>query len=238
MDKKDYLSLQSRYSFLQDYEERYRKDLKLYISDAFANYGDVFELKPEGCETWKKRSKQEDFNAMDELPYYLLIGVEDDNSHEIHISRIHQGTNDIGMQYIEVDGWDWSENEFVERWDAHCYTESLKTIADFINAVLEQELSKIRTFDKNEYVYVEGYNDESFEGVVSIDVTVDSEDDKVGIHRLVDGCALTEGEMIKAELVYQRAKGLRCPRCGGFLYHEHHDKIDNMYYCPNCKGKL
>ena len=74
--------------------------------------------------------------------------------------------------------------------------------------------------------------------VIPMDVTVDSEDDKVGIHRLVDGCALTEGEMIKAELVYQRAKGLRCPRCGGFLYHEHHDKIDNMYYCPNCKGKL
>lgn len=126
----------------------------------------------------------------------------------------------------------------VERWYAHYDTESLKTIADFINAVLEQELSKIRTFDKNEYVYVEGYNGESFEGLVSIDVTVDSEDDKVGIHRLVDGFALTEGEMIKAEFVYQRAKGIRCSRCGGFLYHEHHDKIDNLHYCPNCKGKL
>lgn len=235
MDKKDYLSLQSKYSFLQDYEERYRKDLMLYISDAFDNYGDVFELKPEGCDTWKARSKQEDFNAMDELPYYLLIGVEDDNSHEIHISRIRQGANDFGMQYIEVDGWDWSENEFVERWDVHYDIESLKTIADFINAVLEKELRKIREFNKNEYVYVVGHNGESFEGVVSIDVTVDSENDKVGIHRLVDGYASTNGEMIKADFVYQRAKGSRCPRCGGFLYHEHHEESGFCYYCPDCK---
>lgn len=238
MDKKDYLMLQSEYSFLQDYEERYRKDLVMYISNAFDNYGDVFELKPEGCDTWKARSKQEDFNAMDELPYYLLIGVEDDNTHEIHISRIHQGPNDLGLQYIEVDGWDWSENEFVEKWDAHYDLESLKTIADFINAVLEQELSKIRSFEKNEYVYVVGHNGESFEGIVSCEVSVDSEDDKVGIHRLVDGYASTEGEMIKAELIYQRAKGMRCSRCGGFLYHEHHDNDFRLYYCSDCKEKL
>lgn len=238
MDKKDYLKLQSEYSLLQDYEERYRKDLVMYISNAFDNYGDVFELKPEGCDTWKARSKQEDFNPMDELPYYLLIGVEDDNTHEIHISRIHQGTNDFGLQYIEVDGWDWSENEFVEKWDAHYDLESLRTIADFINAILEQELSKIRSFEYNEYVYVVGHNGESFEGIVSCEVSVDSEDDKVGIHRLVDGYASTEGEMIKADLVYQRAKGLRCPRCGGFLYHEHHDNDSRLYYCPECKEKL
>ena len=139
MEKKDYLNLQSKYTRLQNLEELYRKDLMLYISDAFDNYGDVFELKPEGCETWKERSKKLDFMPMDELPYYLTIGVEDDNSHEIHISRIHQGANDFGMQYIEVDGWDWSDCMFVERWDAHYDIESLKTIADFINAVLEQE---------------------------------------------------------------------------------------------------
>lgn len=238
MDRSDYLNLKKKYSMLQNLKDLYRKDLMLFISNAFENYGDVFELKPAGCKSWKERSKKLDFMPMEELPYYLIIGVDDDNSHEIHISRIHQGTNDLGMQYIEVDGWDWSECEFVERWDTHYDIESLQTIADFINAVLEQGLSKIRRFERNEYVYVEGYNGESFEGVVSNDVTVDEEDDMVGIHRLVDGYASSEGEMIKSELVYQRAKGMRCSRCGGFLYHEHHDNDSRLCYCPHCKEKF
>lgn len=139
MERSDYLNLQSRYAYLSDYMERYRKELVLFINDAFETHGGVFELKPEGCSTWLERSRNPDFDAMDELSYYLLIGVEDDNSHEIHISCIRQVTNDLGLLYIEVDGWDWSENEFVERWDVNYDTESLSTIASFINAVLEQE---------------------------------------------------------------------------------------------------
>lgn len=140
MERNDYLNFQSRYSKLTELEERYRKELLDFINEAFEMHGDVFALKPEGCETWKERSKKLSFMPMDELPYYLTIGVDDDNSHEIHICRIHQGTNDLGMQYIEVDGWDWHDCMFVERWDAHYDIESLSTIAEFIDAVLEQEM--------------------------------------------------------------------------------------------------
>ena len=139
MERKDYLCLHDVYSRLKDHEERYRKELLDFIYDAFDKHGGPFELKPEGCATWEERKKDDDFNALDELPYYLLIGVDGDNSHEIHISKIHDIRTDWGYRVIEVDGWDWSESEFVERWDAYYDIESLSTIADFINAALEQE---------------------------------------------------------------------------------------------------
>ena len=139
MEKNERLDLLYKYTYLKDREERYRIDLMNYIYDAFDKHGGVFELKPDGCHTWEERKKEEDFNALDELPYYLLIGVDDDNSHEIHISKIRDLRGDYGYKAIEVDGWDWSESEFVERWDMHYDIESLSTITDFINAVLEQE---------------------------------------------------------------------------------------------------
>ena len=113
MEKEDYLSLQSKYSFLRDYEERYRKELLDFIHDAFDKHGGVFELKPEGCDTWEERKKEYGFNALDELPYYLLIGVDDDNSHEIHISKIMDVKSGWSYRGIKVDGWDWSEGAFV-----------------------------------------------------------------------------------------------------------------------------
>ena len=143
MEKNERLDLLYKYTYLKDREERYRIDLRNYIYDAFDKHGGVFELKPDGCDTWEERKKEEDFNALDELPYYLLIGVDDDNSHEIHISKIHDLRGSCGYKAIEVDGWDWSESEFVERWDMHYDIESLSTIADFINAVLEQEQEKM-----------------------------------------------------------------------------------------------
>ena len=143
MERIDYLCLHDVYSHLKDYEERYRKELIDFINDAFDKHGGPFELKPEGCETWEERKKEDDFNALDELPYYLLIGVDDDNSHEVHISKIHDIKTDWGYRTIEIDGWDWSESEFVERWDMHYDIESLSTIADFIHAVLEKEQKEI-----------------------------------------------------------------------------------------------
>ena len=143
MERIDYLCLHDVYSHLKYYEERYRKELIDFINDAFDKHGGPFELKPEGFETWEERKKEDDFNALDELPYYLLIGVDDDNSHEIHISKISQTNARLGIYSLEVDGWDWSESEFVERWDVNYDIESLSTIADFINAVLEQERKEI-----------------------------------------------------------------------------------------------
>lgn len=139
MEKKDYFGLHSKYSFLKDSEERYRNDLIAFIHEAFDKHGGVFELKTEGSISWEERAKDDEFNALDELPYYLLVGVDDDNSHEIHINRIHDFKTDLGYRNIDIDGWDWYDGKFVERCNMNYDIESLSTVADFINAVLEQE---------------------------------------------------------------------------------------------------
>lgn len=139
MEKKDYQNLMNKYSFLADYENRYRKELLDFIHEAFEKHGDEFVLKPEGCDTWEERRKEEDFYAMDELPYYVDISEEDDNAHETHISRIVQ-TDGNCYKAIEVDGWDWYKDEWVKGREVSYNIDTLKSIADFINAVLEQEM--------------------------------------------------------------------------------------------------
>lgn len=134
MGKRD---LNKKYRRLQNWHKKYRDELIAYIKEAFDIHRNEFVLKPKGCQTWEERSKADDFEAMEELPYYLLIGVEDGNLHEIHISRICR--HPIGFLRIDFDGWDWNENEFVERWEVFYDLESLSTIAEFINAVFEQE---------------------------------------------------------------------------------------------------
>lgn len=139
MNRTEFLNIQSKYSFLQDRLELYRKELLDFINDAFAKHGGQFELNTDCGIEWVERSKNADFDAINELPYYLLIGVEDDNSHEIHINKIKQITTDYGYNAIEVDGFDWSENDWVYGLDAYYDIESLTTISAFINGVLEQE---------------------------------------------------------------------------------------------------
>lgn len=139
MNRTEFLNIQSKYSFLQDRLELYRKELLDFINDAFAKHGGQFELNTDCGIKWAERSKNTDFDAINELPYYLLIGVEDDNSHEIHINKIKQITTDFGYNTIEVDGFDWSENDWVYGLDAYYDIESLTTISSFINGVLEQE---------------------------------------------------------------------------------------------------
>ena len=138
MKKKDYSSLQSKYSFLKDTEERYRKDLMSFFNDAFKKHGGVFELKPEGCATWEERRKRLDFFPMDELPCYVT-GGKNGNSHEIHISCVRQKRNGFGGSYIELDGWDWNDGCFVKGWRLEYDLESMSVIADFISDVLQQE---------------------------------------------------------------------------------------------------
>ena len=139
MKKKDYSSLQSKYSFLKDLDERYRKKMLSFFNDAFDKHGDVFELKPEGCATWEERRKCLDFFPMDELPYYVTIDVGDGCSHEIHISCIRRKKNEYGYSHIEFDGWDWNDCCFVKAMRSYYDLESLSVIADFINEVLQQE---------------------------------------------------------------------------------------------------
>lgn len=139
MKKKDYSSLQSKYSFLKDTEELYRKKLFSFFIDAFEKHGGVFELKPEGCATWEERKKALDFFPTDELPYCVALEVKDGELHEIYISRIRQKICEYGVSLIELDGWDWQDCDFVKGCSSYYNLESLSVIADFINGVLQKE---------------------------------------------------------------------------------------------------
>lgn len=141
MEKKDYLSLQNKYSFLQDHEERYRQELLAFINEAFEKHGNDFEFKCDTHQSWKDKNNDKDaeFDAMNDLPTYLNIGIDDSYIHEIYPYRIRQTCTDYGYKSIEVDGWDWYDSEWVENLEAHCTIEDLKSIAYFISQVLFQE---------------------------------------------------------------------------------------------------
>ena len=138
MEKKDYLDFQSRYERLKNCEEIYRKDLLKYINEAFEKHGDVFEMKPEGCDTWQERQKEEDCNILDELSYYVDLFLCDENNHETHIYRVSNVESLVG-KVIRVDGWDWYDERWIRGCGVHYDLNTLSTIVDFINAVLEQE---------------------------------------------------------------------------------------------------
>lgn len=233
MEKKDYLSLQSKYSFLTDYQKRYHKELLDFINEAFEKHGNEFKLKPEGCNSWEERRKEEDFYAMDELPYYLDIGVENDNAHETHISRVRQIERG-NYKAIEVDGWDWCRDKWVEGCEIFYNIDSLKAVADFINAVLEQESGKFRTFKQGERVFNCEYseNDRDLHDWARVcRYTEVEEEDAIVLIQMDDG---SENETTAGSL-YQIAEGKSCPRCGGPLCIEHHDEIDYPYFCPWCQ---
>lgn len=141
MEKKDYLSLASKYSSLSDYQERYRKDLLDFINEAFDKHDNVFDYKCPTHESWKEKNKDEDdeFDAMDDLPVYLTIWVDDDGGHEVYPYRIRQSVGCTGCKNIEVDGYDWYDCEFVEARESNSDIDTLQSIAEFINAVLKQE---------------------------------------------------------------------------------------------------
>ena len=237
MEKKDYLMLQRKYSFLKDYEERHRKELIEFVHIAFDKHNGVFELKPEGYSTWEERKKNEEFCPMDELPYYLLIGVKDDNSHEIHINRIRRVEYNWGYRSVEVDGWDWSESEFVEGMDASFDMDSLSTIAEFINAVLEQEgLAEVRHFEKNEEVCICEDGDLCRYAVVEKEQDAESWDDWIGVNPIGEDGKCSEPRIaVEAYRIYKKAEGKVCPRCNNPLYVEHHREIDYPYFCPECQ---
>ena len=231
--------LQRKYSFLKSYEERYKKELTEFICAAFAKHEAAFELKPTGCDTWSERSKSFDFLPMDELPYHVLerIGVDDDNSHEIHINRIRQVEHNWGYRTVEVDGWDRSEYEFVEGIDASFDLDSLSTIADFINAVLEQEgFAEVRHFEKNEEVCVVSDGDLFRYAVIEKEQDAESGDDWIGVNPIGEDGKCSEPRIaVEAYRIYKKAEGKVCPRCNNPLYVEHHREIDYPYFCPECQ---
>ena len=80
MEKKDYLSLQSKYALATDYQERYRKELLDFINKAFEMHGNEFEYKCDTHDTWQEKNEDEEdeFDAMNDLPACVTIWVDDD----------------------------------------------------------------------------------------------------------------------------------------------------------------
>lgn len=142
MEKKDYYSLQSKYSHLEDYREQYRKQLLDFINDAFEKHGDEFEYKCDTHATWQEKNEDEEaeFDAMNDLPQCVTIWVDDDGGHEVYPTVIRQYVNSTtGSKHIEADGWDWYDTDWVKYQEIHPSLEELQSVANFINAVLEQE---------------------------------------------------------------------------------------------------
>ena len=141
MKKKEFLNLQSRYSYLSDCMKRHRKELNDFINDAFEKHGNVFEFKCETHETWEEREKDPDseFDAMEAFPTYINVGIDDNYIHEIYPYCIRRTDTVFGYISIEVDGWDWYDSEWVEDLEINYSIDSLESVASFIHAVLEQE---------------------------------------------------------------------------------------------------
>ena len=64
MEKKDYLNLQSKYSYLQDLQKRYRKELIDFIDEAFEKHGNEFEYKCDTHAHGKRSMKTMMLNSM------------------------------------------------------------------------------------------------------------------------------------------------------------------------------
>lgn len=141
MEKKDYLSLQSKYALVTDCQERYRKELLDFINKAFEMHGNEFEYKCDTHATWQEKNEYEEdeFDAMNDLPVCVTIWVDDDGGHEVYPTVIRQYGDSFGHKCIEADGWDWYDSSWVKYQQIHPSIEELQSVADFINAVLEQE---------------------------------------------------------------------------------------------------
>lgn len=142
MEKKDYFNLQSKYSYLQDLQERYHKDLIDFIHEAFEKHGDEFEYKCDTHATWQAKHEDDDaeFDAMNDLPTYLTVWVDDDGGHEVYPTVIRQYVDDTGYKHLEVDGWDWYDSCWAKYQQVHSTVDELQSVAEFISAVLEQEM--------------------------------------------------------------------------------------------------
>lgn len=137
MKKEDYLSLTSKYSFLSDYENRYRKELLDFINEAFEKHGDEFEYKCPTHDSWKEADKEGEFDFMNDLPVYIMVDNQCDRLDEVYITKAER-TNEYGNA-IYIDGYNYSVGEFEENLYTNSYIDDLQSIAAFINSVLLQE---------------------------------------------------------------------------------------------------
>ena len=79
MEKKDYLNLQSKYSYLQDLQERYHHHLIDFIRESFEKHDNKFEYKCDTHATWQEKNEDEDddFDAMNDLPMCITVWVDE-----------------------------------------------------------------------------------------------------------------------------------------------------------------
>ena len=138
MEKKDCLNLMKRFSVIQDKETLYRMELISFIEEAFGKNNNEFVLKPcEDYETWEEADEMEEGLVVEEhFSTYFEIEDKRGRMHEIYPTRIFY--EDSSRLYY-VDGYDYTDCKFTEGWCLDCGTETLESIAYFINAVLEQE---------------------------------------------------------------------------------------------------
>lgn len=137
MEKKDYLNLQSKYSYLQDLQERYRKDLIDFIHEAFEKHNDEFKYKCKTHRSWEAMSEDENecFCAQDDLPVCLSVYDTD-----FHPTCIRLKRYDDERKIILVNGFNWTEDEWQKNRKVLETLPNLEAVADFMKEVLEQEL--------------------------------------------------------------------------------------------------
>lgn len=236
MGKNDYKEMKKKYDKVCYLENEYRRNLVEYINDAFEKHGE-FEFKCNTHESWQKADEVGEFDAMEDLPVYVNIGVDDDGIHEVYPYRIRENKTDYAYKYIEVDGYDRNDQCFVERWDAYSDIETLSSIALFIDSVLGQEMKhEPRTFEKNEEVVVCMDGDQCFPAIVEIEQTAESMEDLVGVYPIgEDGKCSLPRMSVESWRIYRKAEGKVCPKCGGPLYNEHNEDIDYPFFCPECQ---
>ena len=197
MEKKDYYSLQSKYSHLEDYREQYRKNLLDFINEAFAMHGNEFVLKPEDCETWEEADEiDQGLNAMDRMPTCLTVYDKHCDTHEVYPTRIYR--NEGGYTKY-VDGYDYFNCEFTEGWEANSDMESLQAISTFINAVLEQEQNWLKVGSKVKWndPGINDYDEKCREVVLSRVFTIEKINGEVILISDDEG---TEAEVFACEL--------------------------------------
>lgn len=201
MEKKDYYSLQSKYSHLEDYREQYRKKLLDFINDAFEKHGNEFEYKCDTHATWMEKNEDEEaeFDAMNDLPECVTIWVDDDGGHELYPTCIRQYESSSGGKYIEADGWDWYDSDWVKYQQIHPSIDELQSVANFINAVLEQEQNWLKVGSKVKWndPGIEDYDEKCREVVLSRVFTIEKINGEVILISDDEG---TEAEVFACEL--------------------------------------
>lgn len=134
MTQSTFSQLASMYTLVLDREDLYRHQLDEFIQSAFRNIGDdAIHLLPEGFDTWEEADKAGEFDAMADLPSYLLLDDGDSCYTEYYITSVYRDDHTF-----YIDGYDYKHGQFFTNHPVPSDLENFTAIAQFIHAVLEQ----------------------------------------------------------------------------------------------------